>query len=511
MIYEQIAATGTDLFGRADITTPAETVTRDNVVNLLSKARVIHNFNRSQIEYLCRYVGGNTPILHRTKVVRPEILNKVHEGHALEFSEFTSSYFASEPITYVRRGDKKNNSKDIECLNNYMFFEDKSAHDMTLASWMAICGVGYRMVLPDRYVTPDDIDESPFEIDVLDPRNTFVVYNSGFGKRPLMGVYITKRLNARGIEEEYADVYTADRYFQIKGDQIVSERMHDLGDIPIIEYSLNMYKMGAFEPAIPIFDAIDKITSDRCDAVEQHVQSYLKFKNCDIDEESIKRLRNMGAISVKSVSGLDADVDTISEELNQSQVQTLVDYLLHQAHTICGIPDIQDTSGGSTSDNGVAVVLRNGWMHAESRARETEQMFKRAEKRFLKIVLRIMRDTRDVNISLSEIECKFTRRQHDNLLTKTQSLLHMLEAGLAPEVAIATCGLFNDPVDVVQQSEDYLGKWVYEPTTPEESASGNFQGLSRNLKTLNDGKQDTDEILDKGQNAQVSEKTDVTK
>lgn len=37
----------------------------------------------------------------------------------------------------------------------------------------------------------------------------------------------------------------------------------------------------------------------------------------------------------------------------------------------------------------------------------------------------------------------------------------MLEAGLNPEVAVATCGLFNDPMDVVAQSREYLRKWDY--------------------------------------------------
>lgn len=505
------AAIGRDLFGRVEIVTAATEITRENVVKELSKALMTHEFNRPRIEYLCQYVGGNAPILKRTKVVRPDVCNNVHEAHALMIAEFASSYFASEPITYVRRGESERASKDIEKLNSYMYFEDKATHDMELANWLAVCGVGYRMVLPDPMVRPDDEDESPFEMDVLDPRDAFVVYNSGFGHRPLMGVYLTKRLNEEGREEEYADIYTADRYFSVRGNEIVDEKPHALGDVPIIEYSLNYHKMGSFEPGIPIMDALDKITSNRCDAVEQHVQSFLKFKNCDVDSESISKLQSLGAISIKSVGGLDADVDTISHELNQSQTQTLIDYLYHQLLTVCGVPDVA-TADGSTSDNGVAVVLRNGWVHAENRARTTENLFKKSERRFLKIVLKIIGDTRSFNLSLSDIECKFTRRQHDNLLTKTQSLLHMLEAGLAPEVAIATCGLFNDPMDVTAQSEEFLQKWVYEPVEPSVVASGYLGNLSNKRESkLNDGKQDTDEILDKGKNDQTSEQTKVSK
>ena len=53
------------------------------------------------------------------------------------------------------------------------------------------------MVLYLRYIIPYDIadeiiDESPFELDTLDPRYAFVVYNNGFGKKPLMESNILK-------------------------------------------------------------------------------------------------------------------------------------------------------------------------------------------------------------------------------------------------------------------------------------------------------------------------------
>lgn len=497
----KIPSIGRDLCGRAVIYTAADEINRENVLEEYAKAFSVHQFNRSRIEYLYGYVRGITPILKRQKLVRSDICSRINENHALEVSQFTANYFAGEPITYVRRGEKEQNSKDIELLNNYMYFEGKQTCDAEIAHWMADVGVGYRMVLPDKYFTPDMRDESPFEIDALDPAHSFVVYNSGFGNEPMMGVHLVVRKDADGHDSEYANVYTKDRYFLIHGNEILMEKPHALGDVPIIEYQLNNYRMGSFEPAIPLLDAINNITSNRCDGVEQIIQSFLKFINCDIDADGLQKLQQMGAISIKSMSGLNADVDTIRQDLDQTQVQTLIDYLYHQVLTICGVPNVEQTEG-STSDNGNAVLLRAGWLHAESRAKSAENYWRKSDKRFLKIVLKILRDSSvGFDLSLSEIECKFTRRQHDNLLTKTQSLLHMLEAGLAPEVAIATCGLFNDPMDVAQQSEEYLEKWVYEPTSTETAASG-FLG-----NVLNDGKQDTDELIDQHTNGDVSERT----
>lgn len=457
-----------NLFGRRDICTAAGKITRENVIRELGKAISIHNKNAAEIDYLYRYMRGDQPILHRTKTVRPEINNKIVENHASEIAQFTSSYFLGEPVTYVHRGENKANADDLRLLNDFMYFENKSTHDKDMATWMAVCGVGYRMVLPDRNLAPGDTDEAPFDIDTPDPRTTFVVYDSGFGHKRLMGVQVKRIENEDSKEETRYCGYTATHYFEIAHGEILRWEEHCLGDVPIFEYKLNMFRLGSFEPAVSVLNAINNASSNRMDAIETFVQSFLKFKNCDIDEAKIDSLARLGAIKIKSTDGLDADVELISQELNQTQTQTYVDYLYEQLLTICGLPST--TKGGtSTSDTGQAVFLRDGWQQCEARAKDTEQLFKKSERDFLRMVLRIMRITNNVSLTLSEVECKFTRRQHDNLLTKTQSLLQMLEAGLKPEIAIATCGLFNDPMDVAAQSQGYLTRWEPKETVPSKS------------------------------------------
>lgn len=460
-----------DEFGRKEILSSADEINETNLVPILTQALGVHGMNQQAIDYLYRYTKGEQPILGREKKFRRDICNNIVENHASEIAQFTSGYFMGEPVTYVRRGDKASASEAVARLNDYMFYEDKPSHDKDLATWMAICGVGYRMILPDKEFGVEP-DSSPFELDIPDPRHTFVVYSTGFGHKRLMGV----RNIYRQVGESFHSincVYTPTHYYEVV-DGVIDKsktRQHSLGDIPIFEYRLNMTRMGSFEPAIPLLNAINTVLSNRIDSVEQYVQSFLKFKNCDVDDEVVRKINELGAIVLQSGEGKDADVDIVSQELNQQQTQTLVDYLYDQVLTICGLPTT--TKGGtSTSDTGAAVFLRDGWSQCEARARDTEALFKRSEKQFLRLVLKILHDTDGMELSLADIECKFTRRQHDNLLTKTQSLLHMLEAGLAPEVAIATSGLFNDPMDVALQSKDYLKKWNYIEMTTEEDEHG---------------------------------------
>lgn len=455
------------MFGRKEILTSVDAVTRENLTRVLSRALAVHRLNSQQIDYLYRYMRGEQPILNRTKDVRPEICNKVVENHAFEAVQFTSGYFLGEPVTYVRRGDRTDASTEIGTLNDYMFYEDEESHNKDLATWMAIGGVAYKMVLPDREAGVDE-EDAPFEIDTPDPRETFVVYHSGFGHKRVLGAQEIWRERDDGSFEYLICGYTKTHYFEVlDGTTVRVWRPHSLGDIPIFEYRLNMMRMGCFEAAVPLLDAINNIMSNRLDGLEQFIQSFLKFINCDVESDTVESLRKMGAIVIKSANGLMADVQLVSQELNQQQTQTMVDYLYDQVLVICGMPST--TKGGaSTSDTGQAVLLRDGWTQCEARAKDTEKLFKRSEKDFLRMVLHIIRETRDFNLSLVEIECKFTRRQHDNLQSKTQALLQMLEAGIAPEEAIATSGLFNDPMDVTARSREYLRKWEFVPLRGDE-------------------------------------------
>lgn len=450
-----------NLFGRRIIYTNTRDITSRNVVEVLKKAMEVHRMNSAEIDYLYRVYKGEQDILKRVKKVRPEINNKIVVNHAQEITNFKTGYLLGEPCSYVRRGDDDSVSDKIQKLNDIMFAEDKASFDMELVQWAHICGLGYRMTLPDQR---GEEDESPIEMDVLDPRYAFVVYYSGFGRKPLMGV---KYIRDDDGELRFS-VYTEKMYFEIKCDKILKRKPRPIHQVPIVEYPLNPERMGAFEPVMSLLNALNTMASNRLDGIEQFIQAIMVFENCDINAELFAKLKEEGALKVKSDPSNPGKVYYLVEQLDQSQAQTLVDWAYEKVLSIVGMP--ATTKGGtSTSDTGSAVILRDGWQQAEARARDTEQMFKKSEKQFLKLVLRICKDSGALDLKLADIETKFSRRNTDNLLTKTQALLHLLQAGVAPGPALATVGLWSDPADIAVQSEPFLKKWDYEEPIADET------------------------------------------
>lgn len=426
-------------------------INRGNVIDVLQKALFTHLQNQSEIDYLYRYYRGDQPILYRVKEVRPEINNMVVENRANEIVSFKTGYLVGEPVQYVSRGGEKEIADEVLRLNDYMLSEDKASKDEGLANWMHICGTAYRMAMPDGMADLEE-DEAPFEIFTLDPRYTFVVYSVGLGHKPMMGVrYVLKEDGTMVFS-----CWTKNRYFEVFNTWSVVHEEDQIFGIPIIEYPANDARLGAFEIVIPLLDAINMTESNRVDGVEQFIQALMLFHNVDISSDDFDSLKELGAIKYKDIdSTLKAEIAYLNSELNQAQTQTLVDSMYETVLTICGMPN--RNGGTSTSDTGTAVIMRDGWSSAESRAKGMEPIFKKSEKEFLKLILRICRDMGNLSLKLSALEIRFTRRNYENIAQKSTVLTQMLACDkIAPELAFTHCGLFSDPQLAYRMSMDYM-------------------------------------------------------
>lgn len=434
--------------GRCVIYSNAVEITRNNVLHELGKALALHWSNRREIEYLDRYYRGDQPIIYREKKVRPEINNKIVENRAFEIVEFFTAQDFGEPVQYVRRGTDENVSSLINRLNDFMFSEDKGAHDIELGRWRNICGTGYRLVYNDTLANID-MDEAPFGLEILDPRFTFVVYSSGAGKRPLYSVQQVK-------DEHDADKYivkTRNKKFVIQNGKMISENPNYLG-INVIEYPLNERRIGRLEVVVTILDAINKTQSDRLNGIEQFIQAFMKFVNCEIDKETFIEMVNLGALNVKTVNpSMPADVSMVSSQLDQSQTQVSKDDLIAAIRDVLGMPSREGNTGG---DTGQAVYLRNGWDFAEGRAELDEPIFQKSERNSLRVVLKILDGKTDIRLKLSDIEIKVTRSKTDNMQLKSQVLNLLLTSGVEPDRAFKTCNLWSDPEEAYVESKPYL-------------------------------------------------------
>lgn len=436
-------------FGRKVIYTNQEVINAENVVNELNKALSTHNQNAIEIEYLDNYYRGDQPILYRQKKNRPEINNKVVVNLAQFIVDTNASSVVSEPIQFVLKGDNEAKSKEIQQMCNYFDEEDKQCDDIELCRWRSICGTAYRFVGKGK--KNKLFSESPFGLTTLDPDVAFVCYYSN--KTPAFGCHISEDTDGK----TYYLVFTNSEYFKIKDGEIVEKGLNGNGEIPIVEYPNNARRLSDIEITILLTDEINKLTADRSNGIEQFVQAWVKFVNCDIDIDKFRKVRDEGFFSVTTNEGASnkADVDIMSQELDQSQSQVAVDDLFEKLLIIQGIANREGNTGG---DTGSAVQLRNGHSAQEQKAMFNEPIFKRSEKAMLRLVLNRMKIDLHTSLTPADIEIKITRSKNTNMLTKAEVLKILLDCGIDKAVAIKTVDLFSDPERVTNDSRETIDK-----------------------------------------------------
>ncbi|MBE6890017.1 MAG: phage portal protein [Ruminococcaceae bacterium] len=460
-VQSELIRTKLSNFGRLELLVEDKKYDNSNIVDALNKLLAQHKKNSQDIQTLWDTYTGKQAILNRVKVIRPEICNKIVENHAAEIVDFKTGFTFGEPVQYIYRGesqhdDNSNDDNGIGLLNRIMDMTDKSTKDRELAEWFYICGQAYRIILPDL------TNEAKIQSYVCDPRYTFVAKTADYRRKPKLAVTYTceeQGLNGFDSKQKYS-VYSDDHYWLIVDGKIIEDCDIFTG-IPIIEYRLCPSRQGAFEKVLPLLDALNNMESNRMDGVEQIIQNFIWFNNCEVDAEKLDQLKDKGAIQTRSSNGNQASIQILTTNLDQQQSQTYVDYLYQMVLTIAAVPDRKASAGGNT---GQALVIGQGWTGAESAAKAMELEFKAAEKRFLRSALNILKNTAEYgeqlsSLTFSDVDVKFTRNQTDNLLTKTQGLINQLEAGVHPRIAIANCNLYSDPEQVYLDSQEYLVKW----------------------------------------------------
>ena len=456
---QSIVLQQTSEYGRIKIFADVDEITEKNVLEVFTAAYDEHQRNALKEEYLFLYERGCQPIRNREKEIRPDINEKVLENTASAIVDIHVGYCFGNPITYVQRGSievdgrkptttAKEDNVRIAMLNKMMAEQGKASRDIELARDFMICGVGYQMAWrndnPRHY--------SPFKITTLNPMTTFVVYKNDAWRKPLLGCTYFRHADGSVTATLYSEKFC----FTIKnfnypqnGDTYpsVESTPNVLGIIPIVEFE-NVDRMGVFEKVIPLLDEINIVNSDRVNDIAQHVQSLLWMHNCNLDDDKKKQLVDgNGIIATKSNGdGKEAKIVYLSQTLDQSGIQSLVDYLGRRVEVITSTPSWQEASGGSTTG---AMQLSNGWQSLELSAKSVEQHFTEPENTLLDVVARIIdadkkRGNDFEGMDISDIVPHCTRNKNYDLLAKTNALATLINTGVDGLVAFETVGLFPD-------------------------------------------------------------------
>lgn len=434
-----------------------ETLDHDTLVDDLNRALMEHQKNAYECHRLSEIHRGKQNILSRTRDSR--VNNRVVINYAQAFTRDIVGYTYGKPIQYVPR--KSRFSKEVDLLNDFLAAEEKFSLDCELANNQSIMGTAYRAIMPDVVS-----DEVPFELITLEPDRTFVAYSAYNRNRPVYG-YTRCDIRQPGGGWEYVHqvytnntcyVYRNRTRYGVKREDFRTEQGHILGSIPIIEYPNNQWRLGDWECCIGLFDAINSLASDSINDVEQTVLSYLAIFGVEVEaaqKQGIQSGENR-VLVFPGAPGVNQDAKFITAQLDGQSSQLLRSYLEEALRTVVGVPD-RKTRGGGGGDTGDAVKLRDGWADLEVVARNKETFTSTAERRMLRIALNILSPQYvPEDMSVVDVDIKFSRNKTDNLQTKVQSFATLVGTKkIAPVDALSIVDITTDEAEIVKKGEEY--------------------------------------------------------
>jgi SPP1 family phage portal protein len=469
--------------GRIMLLTDETEITKDNIEKIVSAKFIEHQRNAADEVFLSNYEKGKQGILDRVKEIRPNINSKPVINEASRIVDTHVGYCFANPITLVERAEKETGkeAKDDESIAelNRMFYEQgKGAKDYESMRKAFINGIGYKMILPARQKKSKN--SAPFEMLIPEPTTTFVVYSNDAYREEMLGCTYSNKEDGSIKLTAYSEKWKYELESSNKIDFKLIEKSitpNVIGKIPIVEYALND-RMGVFEKIIPILDYINLIDADRINDIVQHVQSLLWMHNCAVDGEGKKQLVDGdGVIMTKSTGdGHEAKITYLNQTLNEAEIQTLTDHLLEEIEKITSTPSWKEASGGSTTG---AMQLSNGWQCLEISAKAIEQAFNRSELKLIEIALEIIKaDSRPFDgvkdIDISDIEIRFSRTKNYDLISKTNALVSLLNAGVDGQTAFKTVELFTDANQAWVDSKRIIDGMQEKLIAKEETPSSNI-------------------------------------
>ena len=447
---------------------------------ILDNALPVHQKNVEEIEKLYNYYYNETEILNKTKTQQSTINNKVSVPYSNIAVNTINSYCFSHPFTRSSRNSDENVTKLVKLFNDALDDDDYDSKTAEAEMNSGICAFGYKFIRP---ATKEERNQGYWfkTSGDLDPKFTFVVKSNTVDKEDVLAcTYYTRNkydMNTYKItgKETVYNIYTKYHYWVfVKGDgssEYAVEMQNVSGvtidayplvykRIPIIQYIRKQDRTSDFEIAMGLIDSINNLASSRVDDVQQAVDYILLLRDikCDTQEDidKITTAISKGILAFRSVEGLtiQPDVSVLNTKINQSEVQTLQDFLCKKVEEALNIPNRE--TRGSSGDTGTAVENRAGYRALENIAGLVTLQARKAETKALDVILQICKTQSGcpfAGLNINDIEIKANRNKVENLTTASNAYSALRSAGMNDIDALNACELVPDSIGTASRNK----------------------------------------------------------
>ena len=372
-------------------------------------------------------------------------LGELVSNHAKDITDTATGYFLGNAITYKNTGDI-----DIEPLLEAFDNAEVDENDHDNAFDMSIYGTAYEYIYARE--NSNDLD-----IKSLEPSNTFIVYDDSIEQKPLFAVYYYKRTDSRNDSTVYhAEVFTENlrhsMVLNVSGTILKSDKVttvpHYMGEIPIIEYQNNKYRIGDFEQQIKLIDAYNTLTETRLKDKEQFVDAILLLYGAGIIDDPEDMPKFAKALQESKLMELpsDAKAEYLIRTLDEAGVEILRKAIKEDIYTFSHVPNLSDEN---FAGNASGVAMEYKILGLAMITKTKERYYKKGLRKRIRIFCNRLGLT-SIALEANNIVPQFSRGLPKNLLELSQIVAN-LNGKVTDETLISILPFVEDPADEVEK------------------------------------------------------------
>lgn len=291
------------------------------------------------------YYYNKHSILNRTFDDPTKINNKLVVGFPKYLCEVRNGYFSSSPLS-MDCEDKKYLEDVMGVLNENDFANIFSELD----NISSIYGNSFLVMYLD--------EDGEIRMTAQSPKDWIMVHDNTLLEKPKFAIrYYAYWDTIENVQKYDIELWTDEEIINYEGSPYdlkeIDRRPHYFSQLPVIEFSENSSRTGAFEPVIGLIDAYENILSDSVNMINYFSDCYLVLTNVEADKDDILSMRENRVIVLPENANAQFLMKNLNETFNKNTLSDIREAIFVVACT----PLLSDSSFSSNS-SGVSISYK---------------------------------------------------------------------------------------------------------------------------------------------------------
>lgn len=283
---------------------------------------------------------------------------------------------------------------------------------------------------------------------VLKAEDAFMVYDNTVAQTPLAFVMY-------GYDDEdklSGTLCTASGIYDIDNDcHLGPAQANIFKAVPAVEIIENEERQGTFENVETLVDAVNRALSQKANDVDYFADAYMKIIGAQLDEETLKNIRNNHIINLAGTGSDAITIDFMEKPNADGEQEHLIDRLNNLIFQISMVANITDETFGNASSG---KSLEYKLLSMRNLAANKERKLTQALRHFYGIIFGAgTLGIGNADEAIKSLTFQFTRNMPSNLVDEAATA-KSLEGIVSKETVLKTLSIVDDPKAEMERIAD---------------------------------------------------------